>query len=619
MTVIRLREFLEPSLLELFEIAARGDSSNFAAVLRDYQVQLTVVSRIAEQRQLRGLSHVATLLHNGLEHLINKNIDPDDVGRAVLSDWPTRILTEVMGSGPAPESSRRSVLHHLRQLPWFPKVPDYLVELIETRLGEDAQRFIEEELATVDEPVLEMQVVDAPVPLARESSQAMDTALHSPGGVIDMTIESWAIPDDPVEGDVDGAVEPPESGSEDAPDGTVAPEELAMMSEALGALHEEFKSQFGNLPQGETLAHLGQQYGEQLDNILNAAAHLGLEGLQNVIGIIQINTLSLPDAGDQPDGTLLTLLADWPERAMAYLAAPTDEAAARALADVAADPAWPHPAGGDVIAQWVDLLTSVQVVTARAGAQRAEVALSEHMDLTVPSDIDRNVLESLLIELPRHALEFSARVQRLVEGGSLEDVDHARRVAHTLKGAGNTVGVKGVGNLTHVLEDILVACEREKKLPAPQLCEILIEAADCLEEMGEALLGKGGPPAQSLAVYQKVLDWPADRKRVGGLRSGRNRHRRCRHDRGRRLHQSRLPGQGHPVRLLDSAAVDRRRHRRALRGGLLQRARRDVSAFERRIQFPRPCLSPGLRLSRRLGLGDGRLRRTGRARRHGVR
>ena len=112
---------------------------------------------------------------------------------------------------------------------------------------------------------------------------------------------------------------------------------------------------------------------------------------------------------------------------------------------------------------------------------------------------------------------------------------------------------------------------------------------------------------------------PACRRRVHGLRRRGDRHRRGRHGWRRRLHQPRLSGQGHPLRLFDPAALDRRRPRRAVRGVFLQRTRRDVSALQRRIQFPEPRLSSGFRISRGLGVGDGRFRGTGGAGRDGLR
>mgnify|MGYP003394782708 FL=1 len=69
-----------------------------------------------------------------------------------------------------------------------------------------------------------------------------------------------------------------------------------------------------------------------------------------------------------------------------------------------------------------------------------------------------------------------------------------KRMAHTLKGSANTVGVKGIAVLTHQLEDILIACAHEQKLPSRALANSLINASDCLESMSEALLGTSAPP-----------------------------------------------------------------------------------------------------------------------------
>ena len=109
---------------------------------------------------------------------------------------------------------------------------------------------------------------------------------------------------------------------------------------------------------------------------------------------------------------------------------------------------------------------------------------------------------------------------------------------------------------------------------------------------------------------------PASRRCFG---RGSDRHRRCRHGRRRRLHQPWFSGQGHPLRLFDPVAVDGRRRRRAVRGVCLQRTRRDVSALERRVQLPRPGLSPGLRFCGGLGVGDRRLCGARSTRRDGVR
>ena len=67
-------------------------------------------------------------------------------------------------------------------------------------------------------------------------------------------------------------------------------------------------------------------------------------------------------------------------------------------------------------------------------------------------------------ELPAQTAELSAAIQRLAGGeGDLRDVAVAQRIAHAVKGAGNTVGVRGIANLTHHMEDILEMCIRDRE------------------------------------------------------------------------------------------------------------------------------------------------------------
>ena len=61
--------------------------------------------------------------------------------------------------------------------------------------------------------------------------------------------------------------------------------------------------------------------------------------------------------------------------------------------------------------------------------------------MTIPEDVNHDLLDGMLQELPTHAEEFSAAIQRLIAGGTLEDVQIAQRISHTIKGAGNTVGI----------------------------------------------------------------------------------------------------------------------------------------------------------------------------------
>jgi len=138
----------------------------------------------------------------------------------------------------------------------------------------------------------------------------------------------------------------------------------------------------------------------------------------------------------------------------------------------------------------------------------------------LPQDVNNDLLETLLQELPLQTADFSSAIQKLIKGeGSLDDVDTAQRVAHSLKGAANTVGITGIANLTHHLEDILQALAESRSLPSAAIADMLLRAGDCLEAMSEALTEASNSPIESQAILQEILDWAnrIDEKGIAAL------------------------------------------------------------------------------------------------------
>ena len=139
------------------------------------------------------------------------------------------------------------------------------------------------------------------------------------------------------------------------------------------------------------------------------------------------------------------------------------------------------------------------------------------VSLALPDDINQELLEGLLTELPIQTSAFTDAVQRIASGhGRASDIEIAKRAAHTLKGAANTVGIKGIASLTHYLEDILIELAEHSALPNLGLCQTLAYAADCLEGMSEALVGSGQAPEDAVNVLQDVLNW-ANRMDTHGI------------------------------------------------------------------------------------------------------
>ena len=90
--------------------------------------------------------------------------------------------------------------------------------------------------------------------------------------------------------------------------------------------------------------------------------------------------------------------------------------------------------------------------------------------------------------------------------GDSSDLIAAKRVAHTLKGSGAIIGLRGLASLGHHFEDILEHFERQGGHVAKPAADALLDAAYCLEQMVGYVAGSDEYPQQAQAVLQHVLD-----------------------------------------------------------------------------------------------------------------
>jgi chemotaxis protein histidine kinase CheA len=255
----------------------------------------------------------------------------------------------------------------------------------------------------------------------------------------------------------------------------------------------------------EALTH----YGEQIARLGMAAKVGGLKGLGRACQLLSDNIDAYCRRDTTLDETSRQLMSAWIARIVTYLHDLGGEPACRDLMETLRDPSWPAPLGEDDAAELGTILSApVTEALMQDVEPRQTSAKTEDVSLSLPDDVDPELLDGLLQELPAQTAEFAGAVQRLTSGeGGLGELQVAQRVAHTLKGAANTVGVPGIANLTHHLEDILLSLAKHGVLPGPALGGVLQNASDCLEMMCEALLGQGSAPADSLSVLQSVLDW----------------------------------------------------------------------------------------------------------------
>lgn len=266
-----------------------------------------------------------------------------------------------------------------------------------------------------------------------------------------------------------------------------------------------------------------QQASEEMECFANAAKTAGFKGLSQICKHINLNLQYFYGHVQAFDSDALELVQAWLSQVQEYLPAFNDSSASQLIVSGLTDDQWPVPL---TFEQLSDILMQIHLesssVVDESEAEHKQTvrlvkASDEDVSLALPDDVNQELLDTLLEELPVYTQQFSEALQGM-QAGSRAALDVAQRVAHTLKGSANTVGVRGIAELTHNLEDILIACAEEQKLPGQALSNALVNAADCLEAMSEALMGLNPPPNDAKAVLQDILDWAnrIDREGISG-------------------------------------------------------------------------------------------------------
>lgn len=294
---------------------------------------------------------------------------------------------------------------------------------------------------------------------------------------------------------------PPAAGTQQ-----VSQELLGLLTAELGGISESLQAVLAAAGVGPAeRAQAAEECGETIERLGHAAGSVGLAALSRALDRLSRN---LREAGSAAAPDFAVLLPDVLGRIGNYLTHPADASAGAGLVDVLLDAAWANPLaqqdGFDLVEQLADV---VLLNEPAAGETRAEHASAEDVALDLPDDLNPALLENLLLELPQQMGAFTEAIGRIAGGsGRPADVETAKRAAHTLKGAANTVGVKGIAHLTHHLEDILIAYSDRNVLPGRSVAPLLLRAGDCLETMNEVLQGTGPAPDDALEILQEVLD-----------------------------------------------------------------------------------------------------------------
>ncbi len=246
----------------------------------------------------------------------------------------------------------------------------------------------------------------------------------------------------------------------------------------------------------------------QLERIVNACDLVGLDGVSMAVSQIAANVAEMDVASAPLSTTDQALVIDWPIHVLRYFDESFSHKSIGLLLQLLKRTEWTFPLALEEAGTIEDLLRNATITLEEADtAPRQTEARIEDLSLAIPGDVNREILDSLLDELPDHTAEFSATIQSMISNRFVSDIELARRIAHTVKGSCNIVGISGLANMTHQLEDILDELALHCVVPVDKLAIMFLDAADCMESMVEAVLGLGESPSEALPVMQSILDW----------------------------------------------------------------------------------------------------------------
>jgi chemosensory pili system protein ChpA (sensor histidine kinase/response regulator) len=192
------------------------------------------------------------------------------------------------------------------------------------------------------------------------------------------------------------------------------------------------------------------------------------------------------------------LVIEWPLEVSRYLDARGSRDATANITRFLSNADWLLPMSPDIAYQAVDASAAAPVTPPGLPTSINRGDLS----LQIPPDVSQSLVVELLQELPDLTERLANSIESWVNDPSQTDkLLEARRVAHTIKGAANVVGVRGIAVFTHLLEDVLqLPVGNDAALPM-----LTVRAASCLQQMTDALLRRASTPPLAEAVATALL------------------------------------------------------------------------------------------------------------------
>lgn len=456
-------------------VSMENETATFLEAIEEYTNKVQEIWEVAEMANLTGLQEICTFVNDNLMAFTQQDQATKLASQPYFLGWPTKVLEYLQ----APTTGAHVLVNFLQDSGWPTPLPTDAAEQLLIGLTTPVKAAEEPEPNQAEEPQTTI-VTETTTEVAQIT------------GLDDLT---------PLVVEISGEIS---LGSSDI---------LEILTGELEYAKEDLAKELGAFltltPEEAGFVQAVENYTEHVQRLYVAAEMLGLEGLQAVCTFVIENMTALSQADKAARTTAQQAFSVWPDLVLAYLQTPNTSILQ--LVNHLRVPAWAQPLTDEVAQTLVNQLIAGSTTTEEEAEEEAynrqTEAQPEDVFLTIPEDINQELLEAYLQETPQHAQDFSALIQNIIQNPEIADIERAQRIAHTLKGSSNILGIKGIANIAHHLEDTLEYLAKHQVVPPAELTNTMVEAADCIEIMVDALLGQDEPPPQAQQVLQSVLDW----------------------------------------------------------------------------------------------------------------
>ena len=242
-----------------------------------------------------------------------------------------------------------------------------------------------------------------------------------------------------------------------------------------------------------------------------AAELIGLQGLAEACRVMEKNFQALMQQPTGVDAEQSLLIDSWAVYFLDYLQhlgeGDIPSATVLSVLEFLANAAWPQPLNeAQQHKLGAKLVQADMLHTEDPSRKLPTIATMDMLSLHLSDDINQELYEGLMLELPGQVNSFAEQISRFVETLDKQALASAQRIAHTIKGSGNVVGVKGLANFMHFSEDLLEEISRQSSEPSEALKQLLVDMSDTLAAMLDSLVEGDSVSELELRVMQQVLD-----------------------------------------------------------------------------------------------------------------